>query len=164
MSCVCVQCPFVRLAFADLFVRLSPLFFPLLPSSDDLMFVPRAFKKQAIAAALSGPSSSSHATPVCAPVVGGMSNLIPPPASTTGTALPNYHHQLFTYDQVASIVRNAVEMREEQIREEYNRTLQDLLREQFENFSSFNRDYISRNMKARDTAEDDEDYENSYYS
>lgn len=95
---------------------------------DDLMFVPRSYKKQAIAAALSGPSSSSHATPVAAPPLPGI--IPPPPSSNPQVQLPNYHHQLFTYDQVASIVKNALDMREEQIREEYNRTLQELLREQ----------------------------------
>lgn len=127
------------------------------PHLDDLMFVPRAFKKQAINAVLAGPSSAAHATPVAAPL--GVA--IPAPPSSTGATLPNYHHQLFTYDQVASIVRNALEMREEQIRAEYNRVLQEQLREQFENFSSFNRDYISRNMRQIDQQEDQE---NSYYS
>jgi hypothetical protein len=92
---------------------------------DDLMFVPHSFKKQAISAALSGPSSSSHATPIAAPSCA----VIPGPPSSHSN-LPSYHHQLFTYDQVASIVRNAVERREEQIREEYNKTLQEMLREQ----------------------------------
>lgn len=125
---------------------------------DDLMFVPRAYKKQAIAAALAGPnSSSSHARPIAAPTVG----TIPAPPSSTGAQLANYHNQLFTYDQVAAIVRNAVELREEQIRTEYDRVLHEQLREQFDNFSSFNRDYVSRAMKNRDKEEDQSD---SYYS
>lgn len=128
-----------------------------LSCAEDLLSVPRSYKKQAIAATLQAPSSSSHATPIAA---SSLSGLIPAPPSST-SQLPSYHHQLFTYDQVASIVRNAVEVREEQIREEYNRILQEQLREQFENFSSFNRDYISRTMKSRDKQEDED---NSYYS
>ena len=126
---------------------------------DDLMHVPRGWKKQAIAAALAGPSG--HAQPVAA------SPHIPPPpssnpaaaAAAAGAAPPSYHHQLFTYDQVASIVRNAVEMREAQVRAEYDATLQRLLAEQFESFSNFNKDYISRSMH---NAHKDDEY--SYYS
>ena len=121
--------------------------------AEDLVSVPRSFKKQAIQAALSGPSS----TPIAAP----SAHIPPPPCSSpTGSSGPNYQHQLFTYDQVASIVRNAVEMREAAVRAEYDATLQRLLQEQFESFSNFNKDYISRNMMSRDN----EDQDNSYYS
>jgi len=130
------------------------------PHVDELLSVPRSFKKQAIAAALGmgSPSSSQHAAPVPAP-----SAHIPAPPSSSAAAAstPNYHHQLFTYDQVASIVRNALEVREASIRAEYDATLQRLLAEQFESFSTFNKDYISRNMSSRDQ---EEDADSSYYS
>ena len=130
------------------------------PRPDDLLQVPRSFKKQAIAAALATPSSSSHATPVASsPYIPG-----PPsssPSAGSGSAgLPNYHHQLFTYDQVASIVRNAIDMREKAVRAEYDLTLQRLLAEQFESFSNFNKDYISRSMNRGEQ----QDADNSYYS
>jgi hypothetical protein len=141
------------------------------PAVDELMNVPRAFKKQAIAAALAmgAPSSTAHATPVpnnnSAAHAAIAAHIPPPPSSSPSAAsssssAPNYHHQLFTYDQVASIVRNAVEMREASIRAEYDQTLQRLLQEQFDSFSTFNKDYISRNMLSKDQ----EDPDSSYYS
>lgn len=115
--------------------------------------MPRNYKKQAIAAALAGPSSLHHGPIAASP------HIPPPPSSSPqSSGLASYHHQLFTYDQVASIVRNAVEMREAQIRAEYDATLSRLLAEQFESFSNFNKDYISRSMQRSD------DHENSIYS
>lgn len=131
------------------------------PAVEELMFVPRHFKKQATNAILAGPSSAAHASaPNSNPLP--VSGVIPPPPSSSPSAssAASHAHQLFTYEQVVSIVRNALDLREEQLRSEYDRTLQELLREQFENFSMFNRDYISRSMKALDQADSD----NSYYS
>ena len=45
------------------------------------------------------------------------------------------------------IVKRAVEAREEALRTEYDKILKDKLGEQFENFSKFNQDYISRQLK-----------------
>ncbi len=54
---------------------------------------------------------------------------------------------LFTLDQVRSMISSSWAKREAELREEYGRILNDLLREQFDSFSSFNRDYISRQMR-----------------
>jgi len=44
-------------------------------------------------------------------------------------------------------VRRAVEEREDSLHEEFTRILKEKLAEQFENFSRFNHDYISRQLK-----------------
>lgn len=54
--------------------------------------------------------------------------------------------ELFTPSQVRRIVQEAVEQREAQLREEYDKKLNMLLQEQFEQFTRFNQDYISRQM------------------
>lgn len=53
----------------------------------------------------------------------------------------------FTREQVERIVRTALQLQETRLREEYDRLLSDRLREQFESFSAFNRDYISRQLQ-----------------
>ena len=52
----------------------------------------------------------------------------------------------YTLEQVKRIVLSALALQEERLREEYGKVLNDLLREQFENFERFNRDYISRQI------------------
>ena len=44
-------------------------------------------------------------------------------------------------------MRRAVEEREDSLHEEFTRILKEKLAEQFENFSRFNHDYISRQLK-----------------
>jgi len=64
------------------------------------------------------------------------------------------HQQLFTKEDVEEIVQRAVERavkeREEILNYEYSKILNNLLREQFDNFSRFNQDYISRQIKKSD--------------
>ncbi len=51
---------------------------------------------------------------------------------------------LFTAKQVERIVRDALNTREEQLRDEYDQILHNLLQEQFENSSRFNQDCVRR--------------------
>jgi hypothetical protein len=53
---------------------------------------------------------------------------------------------VFSLEQVKRIVSNALQLQEERLRDEYNGVLNELLREQFENFERFNKDYISRQI------------------
>ena len=53
---------------------------------------------------------------------------------------------VFSLEQVKRIVSNALQLQEERLRDEYNSVLNELLREQFENFERFNKDYISRQI------------------
>jgi len=55
--------------------------------------------------------------------------------------------QMFTMEQVRGAVEEAVQRREAELREEYDRKLNQLLQEQFENFTRFNQDYISRQLR-----------------
>lgn len=54
---------------------------------------------------------------------------------------------LFTLEQVRKVVRDAVNLRDRQLREEYDTKLQNLLQEQFDNFTTFNQDYVSRMLR-----------------
>lgn len=58
--------------------------------------------------------------------------------------------QLFTSDQVKRILHDALKRQQDLLRAEYDDTLHRLLREQFDSFSAFNRDYISRQLKTSD--------------
>ncbi|EOD15364.1 hypothetical protein EMIHUDRAFT_356471, partial [Emiliania huxleyi CCMP1516] len=60
---------------------------------------------------------------------------------------PHTGEVLFTLDQVRDIVRKAVIERERTLREEYDRTLQTKLQEQFQAFAKFNEDYVSRQLR-----------------
>lgn len=53
---------------------------------------------------------------------------------------------MFTEDEVRMIL----EVRENQLREEYDTILCNLLQEQFNQFAKFNQDYISRQFKSTD--------------
>jgi hypothetical protein len=66
--------------------------------------------------------------------------------STCNIALKN-QEKFYSIDEVKKIVNASLHEREEQIRMEYEMVLQQKLAEQFENFSKFNEDYISRQMK-----------------
>jgi len=65
----------------------------------------------------------------------------------TQTAAPPQKEITFTLDQVKAIVAKALQEKEEQLRQEYSTILKEKLAEQFENFSKFNQDYVSRQMR-----------------
>jgi len=58
--------------------------------------------------------------------------------------------QLFSYDQVKEIVNHALAEKEANLRAEYDQILRNCLEEQFKNFTKFNEDYISRQLKQND--------------
>lgn len=62
----------------------------------------------------------------------------------------NNGQTLYTEQQVKRILYDALKRQQEQLREEYDKTLNQLLREQFDSFSSFNRDYVSRHLAKSD--------------
>ena len=47
-------------------------------------------------------------------------------------------------------MRRAVDEKEQSLRYEYDRILQQKLQEQYQAFAKFNEDYISRNLKTHD--------------
>ena len=56
----------------------------------------------------------------------------------------------YSLDMVKLIVKSALQLQEDKLRDEYNAVLNELLREQFENFDRFNKDYISRQLRHTD--------------
>ena len=66
---------------------------------------------------------------------------------------PKVEQELFTLDQVRHIVREAVGERDRGVREEYDKILQALLQETFENFSRLNQDYVTRFLPSSRHAE-----------
>lgn len=58
--------------------------------------------------------------------------------------------KLFSEEQVRQIVKEAVAKREEEVRLEFYAILQDKLKEQFEMFSTFNRDQVTRQLRRSD--------------
>ena len=78
-----------------------------------------------------------------------------PSSSSLHTSLPSSSSAAppqaqYSLDQVKRIVKSALQLQEDKLREEYNAALTELLREQFENFDRFNRDYISRQLRSTD--------------
>ena len=63
---------------------------------------------------------------------------------------PQTGEVLFRLEQVRDIVRRAVDEKEQSLRYEYDRILQQKLQEQYQAFAKFNEDYISRNLKTHD--------------
>lgn len=55
---------------------------------------------------------------------------------------------LFTLEEVKALVVQVVAQREATLREEFERTLEDTLQDQFAQFSQFNRDYIDRQISS----------------
>mmetsp|Transcript_28408 Transcript_28408/g.57304 ORF Transcript_28408/g.57304 Transcript_28408/m.57304 type:complete len:179 (-) Transcript_28408:179-715(-) len=53
----------------------------------------------------------------------------------------------YTFEEVTSILNKALHEREQTLRNEYNQILQNKLAEQFQSFTRFNQDYISRQIK-----------------
>jgi len=62
----------------------------------------------------------------------------------------NEKEPTFTFSQVRKILQDALAERERRLRGEYDETLNKLLREQFDVFTRFNEDYISRQFKRTD--------------
>jgi len=67
------------------------------------------------------------------------------PSASLSASQPQY-----SLEQVKRIVKSALQLQEDKLREEYNAALTELLREQFENFDRFNKDYISRQLRNTD--------------
>jgi len=61
----------------------------------------------------------------------------------------NKKKKYYTEEQVKKIVQTALTDQEEKLREQYNKILNDRLAEQFENFTSFNKDYVYRQMNRK---------------
>lgn len=71
-------------------------------------------------------------------------------AMAQASSLPQgVEDRLFTLPEVKSIVSKALEAREAQLRGEYDRLLAEHLRKQFESFSRYHEDYLSRQLKSR---------------
>eukprot|EP00741_Cyanophora_paradoxa_P017239 tig00020961_g16651.t1 len=60
---------------------------------------------------------------------------------------PSVPEPVFTLSEVREIVQRALEDRENILRSEYDKILQERLTEQFHHFAKFNEDYISRQLK-----------------
>jgi len=58
--------------------------------------------------------------------------------------------KLFTFEEVKAIVQRLLAEKESSLRIEYDQILQEKLQEQFRNFTKFNEDYISRQLKQSD--------------
>lgn len=58
--------------------------------------------------------------------------------------------RMYSAYEVKVMVEKAVESREKTLREEYDRILQGLLQEQYNNFVKFNEDHISRRLRNSD--------------
>ena len=72
-----------------------------------------------------------------------------PSSSSPPSSLPSSSSSSpasYSLDQVKRIVQCALQLQEERLREEFEKLLSDLLREQFANFERFNKDYISRQV------------------
>jgi hypothetical protein len=55
--------------------------------------------------------------------------------------------KMYSHEELTSIVSKVVQQREHALRVEYNKVLQAKLAEQFQSFTKFNEDYISRQIK-----------------
>lgn len=63
------------------------------------------------------------------------------------TASAEKEKKMYSHEELTSIVSKVVEQRERALREDYNKLLQAKLAEQFQSFTKFNEDYISRQIK-----------------
>eukprot|EP01028_Stygiella_incarcerata_P013949 TRINITY_DN86_c0_g1_i1.p1 TRINITY_DN86_c0_g1~~TRINITY_DN86_c0_g1_i1.p1 ORF type:complete len:152 (-),score=32.78 TRINITY_DN86_c0_g1_i1:323-778(-) len=63
---------------------------------------------------------------------------------------PAKNGELYHAEEVNEIVQKALREQEERLRVEYERVLAEKLHEQFEQFSTFSKEYISRNYKDTD--------------
>eukprot|EP00301_Raphidiophrys_heterophryoidea_P022569 c6697_g1_i1.p1 GENE.c6697_g1_i1~~c6697_g1_i1.p1 ORF type:complete len:196 (+),score=39.88 c6697_g1_i1:66-590(+) len=67
--------------------------------------------------------------------------------TTSRPTQPQESEQKFTKDEVKSILEKALRDMEAKLREQYDGILQEQLAEQFQNFTKFNEDYVSRRMR-----------------
>lgn len=65
---------------------------------------------------------------------------------------PAPQDQQYSWDDMCKIVSTVLHDRENQIRQEYENTLNDVMREQFESFTKFNHDYIHRQINRSDAS------------
>jgi hypothetical protein len=68
-------------------------------------------------------------------------------AETPGSAGAQKEKKMYSHEELTSIVSKVVQQRENALREDYNKLLQAKLAEQFQSFTKFNEDYISRQIK-----------------
>lgn len=59
----------------------------------------------------------------------------------------NKTDRIFSIEDVKQIIQSAIEERENEIRKEYDRILEETLQDQFKKFSQFSQDYIDRQLK-----------------
>jgi hypothetical protein len=70
-----------------------------------------------------------------------------PRTSTAGGDKEAKGDKMYSHEELTSIVSKVVQQREAALREDYNNLLQAKLSEQFQSFTKFNEDYISRQIK-----------------
>lgn len=56
---------------------------------------------------------------------------------------------MFTLDELNEVITNAIQEREEELREEYDRALASRQQEQFQTFAKFNDDFITKKSEER---------------
>jgi len=72
-------------------------------------------------------------------------------AHAATSAVPEgFEDRLFSLGEVRLIVAKALEAREGQLRAEYDRLLAERLQQQFESFSRYHEDYLSRQLRSSD--------------
>lgn len=65
---------------------------------------------------------------------------------------PKKKEKKFTAAEVQRLINEAVAKREAELREEYDRVLQQLLQQQFESFNNYQQQYVSRHLNKQDAA------------
>lgn len=70
-----------------------------------------------------------------------------PRTSSAGSDKEAKGEKTYSHEELTSIVSKVVQQREAALREDYNKLLQAKLAEQFQSFTKFNEDYISRQIK-----------------
>ncbi len=69
------------------------------------------------------------------------------PLNTTFDKPISKTDRIFSIEDVKQIIQSAIEEREDEIRKEYDRILEETLQDQFKKFSQFSQDYIDRQLK-----------------
>jgi len=69
------------------------------------------------------------------------------PGTSFGGQSPPDNGRTFSLAELKQIVQRALEVREVQLRQDYDRVLQARLQEQFESFTRYHEDYVSRQLK-----------------
>ena len=70
-----------------------------------------------------------------------------PTPPTPGTLAASLHDRLYTHEELRAVVSKALSIQGSSLRAEYNGVLHAKLAEQFQSFTKFNQDYISRQIK-----------------